>query len=39
MLCNIGMADRLSRQDLQAIFDQEGNENGVIPYERMVQIL
>ena len=39
VLCNIGLEDRLSLKDLQIIFEEEGNERGAIPVDRMVQLL
>ncbi|KAL7574050.1 hypothetical protein ACA910_015628 [Epithemia clementina (nom. ined.)] len=39
VLRNIGLQDRLSPQELQILFEEEGNEGGAIPVDRMVQIL
>ena len=39
VLRNIGLNDRLSHRDLQIIFEEEGNEAGAIPANRMMQLL
>jgi hypothetical protein len=39
VLANIGLSHRLSDQEIKVIFQEIGNESGVISAQKMVQIL